>query len=147
MLKRLEEEVYVFRVWHRELERDWEAEGSQVLLELEGIEAPVAMRRRCAWLYEAVVRLPSDWLPPLDDAAAVAVGGVLRLPRYVVRLPGDRKLHDGFGYVGWLLAQVEIECLGEMLRSDFGRTMTKKYGKGRGTPWTRLLLEPKSVAE
>ncbi|CAK9101705.1 1, partial [Durusdinium trenchii] len=71
---------------------------------------PVPMRRRCAWLYEAVLRLPADWIPDEDDAAQAPVGGVLRLPRYQVLIPEqDHPLHDAFGYVGFLLAEVEID--------------------------------------
>eukprot|EP00434_Breviolum_minutum_P012354 symbB.v1.2.010885.t2/scaffold721.1/size169143/3 len=103
-------DLFVFRVWHQSLERDWEAEEQEILLELEGVEQPVAMRRRCAWLYEAVVFLPADWMPSEDDAAQAPVGGVLRLPRYRLHIPEEERLvHDAFGYVGFLLAEVEID--------------------------------------
>ncbi|CAK9076728.1 unnamed protein product [Durusdinium trenchii] len=105
-----EGDLFVFRVWHQSLERDWEAEDLEVLLQLEGVSPPVPMRRRCAWLYEAVLRLPADWIPDEDDAAQAPVGGVLRLPRYQVLIPEqDHPLHDAFGYVGFLLAEVEID--------------------------------------
>lgn len=102
-------DLFVFRVWHQSVEKEWEAEEGDVQLLLEGLE-PLKMQRRCAWLYEAVVRLPADWLPQADDAAQAPVGGVLRLPRYQVRIPQqERPLHDAFGYVGFLLAEVEID--------------------------------------
>ena len=90
------------------------------------------MRRRCAWLYEALVRLPGDWLPPEDDAEAVAVGGVLRLPRHRLRVDGER-LHDAFGYVGFLLAEVEIQRLGACWEcGEFGFPFERR-GKWRNS--------------
>jgi len=109
-------DLYVFRIWHQALERDWEAEKKQVKLQLllDEESKPIPLVRRCAWLYEAVVRLPADWLPPDDGAGGAPVGGVLHLPRYYVIVPteeGEQILHDCFGYVGFLLAEVEIEQL------------------------------------
>ncbi|CAL1165020.1 unnamed protein product [Cladocopium goreaui] len=86
---------------------------------------PLKMQRRCAWLYEAVVRLPADWLPQADDAAQAPVGGVawrsilrsilgFRVGGWNPSVPErprvqERPLHDAFGYVGFLLAEVEID--------------------------------------
>mmetsp|Transcript_79308 Transcript_79308/g.139977 ORF Transcript_79308/g.139977 Transcript_79308/m.139977 type:complete len:862 (-) Transcript_79308:33-2618(-) len=110
-------QLHIFRVWHPSLE----AEGLEVLLHLDSLEEdedcqPVAyafeMRRRSAWLYEAVVALPEGWLAEAEDPGRAPSGGALQLPRYRVIFQGaagQEVLHDTFGYTGVLMAEVDLD--------------------------------------
>eukprot|EP00930_Biecheleria_cincta_P002866 TRINITY_DN103845_c0_g1_i1.p1 TRINITY_DN103845_c0_g1~~TRINITY_DN103845_c0_g1_i1.p1 ORF type:complete len:860 (+),score=104.17 TRINITY_DN103845_c0_g1_i1:25-2604(+) len=112
--------LYVFRVWHQSLERDWELEmGQQVMLIIHTCEEPhealmFPMTRRGPWLYEAVLALPQGWLHESEEAPGQ--DGVLRLPRYRVFVPEGEDgqplfVHDTYAYSGSMLTEEEVSQL------------------------------------
>jgi len=101
----------VIRAWHPRLERDWGAEGGQVLLQLDAVDgdsakaqvANIPMIRRCAWLYEAVV----PFLPGVYEEARGCP--LRRQANYRIKLPDGTELVDAWAFGGDLLTEEQCD--------------------------------------
>jgi len=100
--------LYIVRVWHPRLEQDWGPD--EVLMRLEDFgDAKHVMKRRCAWLYEAVVELPS---PPGSKERGTGPAAPLQrgVASYSVVLPDSGEpLQDAFSFAGSLLSEEELD--------------------------------------